>query len=251
MGRPGGTLGTVVTVRPARPADEPALAALYGALSDQSYLRRFLSLARDEATLARLARLPVDGLALVAVDAGQLVAEARYEGSPVPELGLTVRDDRQGRGLGRTLLEALRARAADTGLAALRAVVRTDNAPMLRLLRAVGCVTCEPTELGLVTLLVATDDAMPGWPATGPQRVLVEGRGWWDDPYTAELRAAGHDVRICPGPGPRRACPLVTSGACRIAADADLIVHRLPDAVGADVLDAHRQRWPDRLGTRT
>jgi ABC-type branched-subunit amino acid transport system ATPase component len=93
---------------------------------------------------------------------------------------------------------------------------------------------------------------MPGWPAeSAGRRVLVERRGWVDDDHVAALRSAAKDVRQCPGPSREagRACPLVTSGRCRLAEEADLIVSRLPatDPDCAAVLAAHRRRWPRRL----
>jgi len=82
-------------------------------------------------------------------------------------------------------------------------------------------------------------------------RVLVEQRGWFDTGRVAELRAAGDDVRQCHGPGRHagRTCPLVTSGHCRLAEEADVIVPLLPadDEDCAAVLEAHRRRWPGRL----
>jgi len=93
---------------------------------------------------------------------------------------------------------------------------------------------------------------MPGWPAGSEgHRVLVERRGWFDDQRVAALRSAGQEVRQCTGPLQRagRACPLVTSGQCRLAEEADLILSLLPGGEPdcAAVLAAHRRRWPDRL----
>jgi hypothetical protein len=72
-----------------------------------------------------------------------------------------------------------------------------------------------------------------------------ERRSWFDDARVTALRAAGKDVRQCTGPlrEAGRACPLVTSGHCRLAEEAELIVSLLPDGDPdcAAVLAAHRR----------
>ena len=80
--------------------------------------------------------------------------------------------------------------------------------------------------------------------------MMVERRGWFEGRQAAALGSAGNDVRQCLGPLHEvRACALVSSGECRLAQQADLIVNLLPadDPDCEAVLAAHRQRWPQRL----
>jgi hypothetical protein len=131
--------------------------------------------------------------------------------------------------------------------------VQLDNAPMLRLLQRYGWALAGPTEDYVVACLeISTIGGMPGWPAGSTRRrVLVERRSWSDNAQVAALRSAGNDIRQCTGPRQRtgRTCPLVTSGQCRLAEEADMIVNLLPDDEGdcAAVLAAHRRHWPHRL----
>lgn len=250
--------GRAVVLRPAGPGDVAAITGLYLDLSPESFRLRFHSEQPAPALVAQFACLGGGTACLVAVPVDgpdRLAAEARYVpiGPGTAELALTVRDSYQGAGLGRRLLDALVQRARGDGLERLRAVVLLANIPMLRLLQHYGWVLATPAgDFSVATLEISAIGGIPGWPAdsTG-RRVLVEQRGWFGDPRLAALRSAGDDVRQCPGPRREtgRACPLVTSGHCRLAEQADLIVSQLPDGDPdcAAVLAAHRHRWPGRL----
>lgn len=250
--------GRVIVLRPGGPDDIPAITRLYLELPAGSFYRRFFSRRPAAELVARLARLRSGTRCLVAAspaDPGRLVAEARYV--PVApgtaELALTVQDSHQGTGLGRLLLDALVGQAHDDQLERLRAVVLLENVPMLRLLQHYGWVLAAPTEdFSVACLEISARGGMPGWPAdSAGRRVLVERRGWFDDQQVAALRSAGQDVRQCAGPSGRagRPCPLVTSGRCRLAEEADVIVNLLPGGEPdcAAVLAAHRRLWPHRL----
>ena len=250
--------GRAVVLRPAGPGDVPAITKLYLELSPESFYSRFYTAQPAPARVKRFAELGSGTVCLVAAepaDPGRLAAEARYIPTEpgTAELALTVRDGYQGAGMGHLLLNALVERAREGGFDRLRAVVLLANTPMLRLLQHYGWVLAEPTDDFTVAFLeISTIGGMPGWPAgSAGQRVLVERRSWFDNQQVAALRSAGNDVRQCPGPllGAGRACPLVTSGQCRLAEEADLIVSLLPDDQPdcAAVLAAHRQRWPHRL----
>ena len=250
--------GRAVVLRPASPGDVPAIARLYQGLSSESFYRRFFSEHPAPALLAQLASVGGGTVCLVAAapaDPGCLAAEARYVpiAPGTAELALTVDDGYQGAGMGRLLLDALIERASQDGLDRLRAVVQLGNTPMLRLLQRYGCVLAAPTEdFSVAFLEISAAGGMPGWPAGSEgHRVLVERRGWFDDQRVAALRSAGQEVRQCTGPVQRagRPCPLITSGQCRLAEEADLILSLLPGGEPdcAAVLAAHRRRWPDRL----
>jgi len=69
----------------------------------------------------------------------------------------------------------------------------------------------------------------------------------------AALRSGGNVVRVCLGPhdSTGRGCPLVSSGSCRLAEGADVIIPLLPeqDADCAAVLEAHQRLWRHRIDT--
>jgi GNAT superfamily N-acetyltransferase len=267
--------GRTVWLRTAGAADVPAIARLFTDLSSEAFRRRFQAGQPAPDLVTRLAEIdgPAgtvcvvvagaaddlsgagDDLPGVAAQPGRLLAEARYVplGEGAAELALTVRDDYQGAGLGPILLGELAERAPASRIERLRAVVSLSNTAMLHVLAPYGWVLAEPTdECSTACLEISATGGMPGWPArsTG-RRVLVEQRGWFESGQAAQFRAAGDDVRQCLGPGRQagRSCPLVTSGHCRLAEEADVIVPLLAadDEDCAAVLDAHRRRWPERL----
>ena len=250
--------GRTVVLRPADSSDVMAITRLYLELSAESFHRRFHAGRPAPALVARFAGLRSDTVCFVAASQAApdcLAAEARYVpiGGGTAELALTVADGYQGAGLGNLLLEALVQRAREDGLKRLRAIVLLDNKPMLRLLQHYGWVLADATEdFSEACLEISAVGGMPGWPAeSAGQRVLVERRSWFDDERVTALRSAGKDVRQCTGPlrEAGRPCPLVTSGQCRLAEEADLIVSLLPDGDPdcAAVLAAHRRRWPHLL----
>ncbi|HUZ56831.1 MAG TPA: GNAT family N-acetyltransferase [Streptosporangiaceae bacterium] len=251
--------GRAVVLRTAGPDDVPAIAALFTELSPESVRSRFNG-ACAPALLARLARIAPPGtvsiVAAAAGDPGHLAAEARYApaGTGVAELALAVLDRYQGTGLGHLLLGELVKRASESGLMRLQAVVNLTNGPMLHLLEPYGWVLAAPTDLSVASLEISAAGGMPAWPADAPgQRILVEQRSWFDGDRVAALRSGGNVVRVCLGPrgSTGRGCPLVSSGVCRLAEEADVIVALLPreDADCAAVLDAHQRLWCRRLAT--
>jgi L-amino acid N-acyltransferase YncA len=250
--------GRVVVLRRAGPGDVAAITGLYLGLSPESFYRRFNTDRPGPALVAQLASFGSGTACLVAAapaEPGRVVAEARYVpiAPGTAELALTVADSYQGAGMGRVLLDALVERARAEGLERLRAVVLLANTPMLRLLQHYGWVLAAPTEdFSVAFLEISTAGGMAGWPAgSAGRRVLVERRSWFDNEQVAALRSAGNDVRQCTGPRREtgRACPLVTSGHCRLAEEADLIVSLLPgdEPDCTAVLAAHRRRWPHRV----
>jgi GNAT superfamily N-acetyltransferase len=251
--------GRAIVLRPAGPGDVVAITRLYLELSAESFHRRFHAGQPAPALMAQFAGLGSGTVCFVAVppaDPDRLAAEARYVpmgAAGTAELALTVRDDYQGAGMGHLLLEALVRRAREDGLERLRAAVLLGNKPMLRLLQRYGWSLADATEdFSVAWLEISTVGGMPGWPAeSAGQRVLVESRSWFDDERVTALRLAGKDLRQCTGPlrEAGRACPLVTSGQCRLAEEAELIVSLLPDGDPdcAAVLAAHRRRWPHLL----
>jgi RimJ/RimL family protein N-acetyltransferase len=145
--------GDLVRVRQVRPGDAPALARAYAHLGEQSHYRRFFTVMPElpEATL----RAPVevdhtDHEALVAVplrSEGEIAAECRFvrlaDQPDTAELGVTVVDAWQGRGLGSVLLARLSERALEVGIEYFTAEVLAENRAMLSLLPALGRVESE------------------------------------------------------------------------------------------------------------
>jgi RimJ/RimL family protein N-acetyltransferase len=142
--------GVALSVRPMRRSDGPALTAAVAGLSGRSRYRRFMapkpSLSRREVAILT----DVDHHAreaLVAVDphTGAWVAVARYATFPddprTADVAVTVADAWQGRGVGRALLELIVDRAAQEGIAALRATTLAENRPAIRLLHRLGFAT--------------------------------------------------------------------------------------------------------------
>jgi GNAT superfamily N-acetyltransferase len=248
-----------VVLRPADPADVPEITAFYHGLSTRSFALRFLSERPADDTLVEgFSRFtPACGtlslLAHLGGEPGHLAGEARYvvTGDGVAELGIAVRDDLSGLGLGTILLAAIRDAAAAHGIARLLAVVSVVNRPMLGLLTTLGWAATDPLEGEVAFLEISTDGGMPGWPVTSARKVLVEGRSWFDNGLVAALRDGDNELRRCQGPNHahRRSCPLIVSGSCRLAEGADLIVNLLPgaDPLCRELERDHRRRWPDRL----
>lgn len=251
--------GRAVVLRTAGPEDTSAIARLFAELSRESFRSRFQAGQPAPAVVERFARvdLPavVSVVAVAADDPGRLAAEARYVlmGDGTAELAFTVLDSYQGAGLGRLLLNVLMERARESGLKRLRAVISLTNTPMLHLLAPYGWVLAEPADdYSTACLEISTIGGMPGWPtASAGRRVLVEQRGWFGNERVEALRSAGYDVRQCTGPRRQagRACPLLTSGHCRLVEQADLIVPMFSseDEDYAPVLEYHRRHWPGRL----
>ncbi len=245
-------------LREAGPGDGPAITRLYAELSAQTFRRRFYTERSAVPAMAPLASINDGILCVVATpqgDPGLIAAEARAvpDGAGTAELAMTVRDGYQGAGLGGVLLDALVRCVRDHGIERLRATVRLDNAPMLRLLKHYGWVLAAPVaDYFEARLEISAVGGVPGWPAgSTARRVLVERRSLFDAGQIAAMQRAGDDVRLCTGPGGQsgRACRLVTIGRCRLAEQADLIVSMLPadESACRAVLAAHRSRWPDRL----
>lgn len=248
-----------VTFRVATESDVPAIADLYASLSRQSSRMRFFGSMPQE-SLEAAAQLDdgQDSLAVVALAHEHLVGEARYlmHGDGEYELGITVADRCQRQGVGRRLLDHLRREAAAHGVDRLLAVVRADNVAMLKTLRSIGSAVVEPVDDMVVVVEVSCVDGMPGWPArTAGRRVLVEFNSFWEAPETGPLRQAGFEVRQCLGPkrGTGQTCPLVLTGRCRLAQEADVIACLLSDADPnfREVAERHACEHPTRLTARS
>jgi GNAT superfamily N-acetyltransferase len=152
--------GARLMVRPIEAADADALVALHARLSADTIYRRYFGV-RPHLSPAEVERFTrVDGrtrFALVALQAADLVAVARYEGRPgdrSAELAVVVDDALQHQGVGRLMLERLVDVAREAGIESLVADVLAGNAAMLALLRTLGLPRRTETDGDTVTVLV-------------------------------------------------------------------------------------------------
>jgi RimJ/RimL family protein N-acetyltransferase len=144
--------GDVVRIRQIQPDDAQALVRAYADLGEQSRYRRFFTAmpALPEATLKAAVEVDhTDHEALVAVPllSAEIVGECRFirlPGQPdTAEVGVTVVDAWQGRGLGSALLARLSERALESGIEYFTAEVLAENRTMLALLPSLGRVETE------------------------------------------------------------------------------------------------------------
>lgn len=144
--------GDVVRIRPVKPDDAQALVRAYANLGEQSRYRRFFTVMPElpEATLKAAVEVDhTDHEALVAVPllSTEIVGECRFIRLPdqpdTAEVGVTVVDAWQGRGLGSALLWRLSERALEAGIEYFTAEVLAENRTMLALLPSLGQVETE------------------------------------------------------------------------------------------------------------
>ena len=245
--------GTRLHIRAVAGTDTAALHALFAGLDATDLYRRFFQ-ARvpPEHVVADMAS-PHEhgGVGLVAelVDGGappRLVAEAAFV--PLPdgdgELGITVARDARG-WLGPYLLGRLAAEAASRGIANLEADVLCENRPMLALAQGRGYAAMGHADSpAIVRVVMSTTGRVPSWPGHHDRlRLLAEvpGARWHAE---GAARSAGFDVRVCPGPGGRRArCPALRGSPCPLAEGADVVVDALgtESELGRRLLHAHER----------
>ena len=136
--------GATVRVRAIRPDDDDALLAFHAKLSHESIVLRFFGPhpRLSEAGVRRFTQVDgVDRVALVAAQASEIVAVARYDrppGSDEAEVAFVVVDAWQHRGLGTILLQDLAETARSHGVRWLVADTLSENFRMLNVFRDAG-----------------------------------------------------------------------------------------------------------------
>ena len=144
--------GDVVRIRQVRPDDAAALVLAYTNLGEQSRYRRFFTVMPElpDATLKAAVEVDhVDHEALVALPllSAEIVGECRFirlaEQPDTAEVGVTVVDAWQGRGLGSALLACLSEHALGAGIEYFTAEILAENRTMLALLPGLGQVETE------------------------------------------------------------------------------------------------------------
>jgi L-amino acid N-acyltransferase YncA len=140
--------GTELLIREIRPSDKAQLATGITRLSEASRRSRFLS-PKPRLSTAELRYLTeVDGFdhyALVAVEPGRdgnVVAVARFirelADPEAAEAAVTVCDNLQGKGLGKTLARMVGDAARQRGIRRIHATILSDNPPALALMNVIA-----------------------------------------------------------------------------------------------------------------
>jgi hypothetical protein len=148
---------------------------------------------------------------------------------------------------GSFLLDRLVDLARGRGVRNLHAHILRDNRAMLAVVARRGYIVLdhdEPTEMHVA---IGVQEPMPVWPSGHDRiRVVVESGadGWSAAP---SVRSFGMTAVVCPGPrsGPRPRCAAAEGRTCSLAAEADVVIHALPDEERARaVLFSHRRLHP-------
>lgn len=140
--------GAVAVIRPATPADAPAIQALVRSLTPTSRYSRFFSGLQELSPewLARFSRAEprrdVSLLATVLREGREVVVGmGQYAADPYPErcdFAVLVADEWQGHGIGRRLLHKLECLARAAGIERIEGDVLTHNSSMLGLAHVMG-----------------------------------------------------------------------------------------------------------------
>ena len=136
--------GTLVSVRPIRPEDEPLLRDLAGNMTLEDLRLRFFAPVRGitHGLAARLTQIDYDReMALVAQHDGLTLGIARYFADPDrvrAEYAVAVRSDWHGRGVGYLLMLRLIGVAKKFGIGELVGEVLRENRPMIEICREFG-----------------------------------------------------------------------------------------------------------------
>lgn len=153
--------GSEVLIRPIRPEDEALMHAWFARLSPEDIRLRFFSALKelDRRMAVRMTQIDYDReMSMVAVvpppGAAELLgiaslnAGADFEDA---EYAITVRTDLKGSGLGRVLMLEIIDYAITMGVGEIWGEVRSENAPMLGLLRRLGFrIHRDPEEPGVM-----------------------------------------------------------------------------------------------------
>jgi RimJ/RimL family protein N-acetyltransferase len=150
-----------VTIRQIEPDDKDLIRAFYDELSDRSRRLRFLvpTSALSDEDLRYLTEIDHKRHeAMVALDGDRLVGVARYVRAPrdreSAEVAVVVVDDRQGQGIGTTLLDRLTERARENGILRYTALVSEDNDIVIDALERAGAERTGTPEQGEIEFAI-------------------------------------------------------------------------------------------------
>lgn len=164
--------GVRVVVRPIQRTDRDFLIDIFDHLSSDSRYMRFnepldhATRAFIEENAARIAQEAVEqgrgwlALAVAPDGAETAIGGVRYirSGTDSAEIAITIRDDYQGLGLGRHLVQLLVGTARQDGVRTLSASIHKANAPALRLLRHIDRPVTQVSDGDSITLTVDISD---------------------------------------------------------------------------------------------
>ena len=170
-------LGTIVRVRPIRPDDAPQLLLFHRQLSPSSVYRRhfFTHPELSPSEVAHFTQVDyLDRLALIAEDAGHMVAVGRYERSPgttEAEVAFVVADAYQHLGIGTMLLDHLAYAARPNGISTFVATTLADNRNMVDVFLHSGFTVTMTSSRGVISVRLAlgSDPEPVPDPASGNQ----------------------------------------------------------------------------------
>ncbi|HVE92068.1 MAG TPA: GNAT family N-acetyltransferase [Actinomycetota bacterium] len=158
--------GRQVVLRAIRPEDAPGLIEFHQRLSPESRYFRFFGpkpeLSPEEARY--LAEVDFSSrFAIVAVQGDEILGVGRFDlvGPGTAEAAVVVRDDHQGHGIGRALLERLLEVARGRGIERLAGEILADNDRMLDLLRGSESLDVTAASDGVVQVTVPISDGSP------------------------------------------------------------------------------------------
>jgi acetyltransferase len=136
--------GETLEVRPIRPEDAGAHAALFRRLTPEDVRYRFFSLLRDLSAeqIARMTQIDYDReMAMIAVSGDQILGVARLVREPSgsdAEFAIVVDPAVKGKGVGRHLMERIIAWGRAKRLETISGQILADNARMLAFIRHLG-----------------------------------------------------------------------------------------------------------------
>ena len=152
--------GRPVHLRPVRPTDGAAIAAMHARASDRTRYQRYFTAVGplSDAQVALFTTVDQhDAIGLVAQYGDELVAVGTCHRDPADrgsaEVAFVVEDTQQRRGLGSVLLEHLAAAAAERGITRFTASVLAGNTGMLRLFADAGYLVHREISSGIVDLV--------------------------------------------------------------------------------------------------
>jgi RimJ/RimL family protein N-acetyltransferase len=150
-----------VTIRQIEPGDSDLIRAFYDELTERSRRLRFLVPTNELSDEDLRYLTEVDHKrheAMVALDGDRLVGVARYVRAPrdreSAEVAVVVVDDRQGHGIGTTLLDRLTERARENGIVRYTALVSEDNDIVIDALERAGAERTSTAEQGEIEFAI-------------------------------------------------------------------------------------------------
>ena len=151
--------GTLVHLRRAVPEDAGLLERFLNALSEDTVSLRFLELPADRRTLLRQLAPAPNNFVLVAVKGGTtIIGHAAYytSGKESAEVGLTILDEYQGKGLGTMMVERIARAANCAGISVFETIIGWENTGMITMVRSMGFPTAVKVEPDVIRIRFPT-----------------------------------------------------------------------------------------------